>query len=133
MDRRPSVTLALARGWYGFVGALFLLLTGGHVWGAIQGSAFDPPIVAGGLAVGVLAILAAAWVLSPTRLRAAVAWAGILALVAPFAMLFWIAAATASADAVALAAVPSVLAVAAAARMMVARTRATPGPAAEGA
>lgn len=132
MDPGPSGTLTLARAWYAFIGAVLLLLTAGHVWGAVEGSRFDPPIVAGGLAVGVLAILASAWVLSTRSIRSVVAWLGILALVGPFAVVFWITLTTASGDAIALAAVPFALALAAAGRMAIARARRTVRPVAEG-
>jgi hypothetical protein len=113
-------------GWpergYTVLGAGTLLLTAGRISGALTGgSRFDPPVVAGGLALGLLASGAAAWVVSADRLRAGVAWAGIGAGAATFLVAFWIGATTASMDAVFFAGVPTVIALAAAARMAWAR------------
>jgi hypothetical protein len=117
----PQGSLSLARVWYAVVGAGALLLTGGEIIGDFNpGSVVDVPNLAAGLAVGLLAIGAAAWVLARGPLRAAVAWIGIVAGVAPFAWLFWIAATTAR-DAILLAGVPAVLALTAAVRMVLAR------------
>ena len=122
---RPSGSLTLARGWYLVIGAGSLLITGGEIIGDFSpGSVVDVPNLAAGLAVGMLAIGAAAWVQARSPLRAAVAWIGIAAGLAPFAWLFWIAATTAR-DAIWLAGVPTVLAVAAAVRMVFARIGAT--------
>jgi hypothetical protein len=119
-----SATLNLARAWYGVLGAGALILTSGEILDDFNpGSVVDVPNLAAGIAVGVLMLAAAAWVVSPGRVRAAVAWVGIVAGVAPFAVLLWITVNTASADAIALAAVPTVLAMLAGIRMTVARLR----------
>jgi hypothetical protein len=60
-------------------------------------------------------------VVSQDRLRAGVAWAGIGAGAAAFLVAFWIAATTASMDAVLFAGVPTLIALAAAVRMAWAR------------
>ena len=124
---RPGGSLTLARIWYLVIGAGALLLTGGEITGDFSpGSVVDLPNLAAGLAVGVLGIGAAAWVQARSPFRAAIAWIGIAAGVAPFAWLFWIAATTAR-DAIWLAGVPTVLALAAAVRMVVARLEANAG------
>lgn len=123
----PGGSLTLARIWYLVIGGGALLLTGGEIVGDFSpGSVVDLPNLAAGLAVGVLAIGAAAWVLARGPLEAAVAWIGIAAGMAPFVWLFWIAATTAR-DAIWLAGVPTVLAVAAAIRMVFARLAAKAG------
>ncbi len=100
-------------------------LTGGEILGDLNpGSVVDVPNLIAGITVGILKLVAAVWVVHPGRIRAAIAWLGILAGFAPFAWLFWIALNTAAADAIALAAVPTVLAVLAGARMAAARARA---------
>ena len=124
---RPSRSLTLARGWYLVIGAGSLLITGGEIIGDFgPGSVVDVPNLAAGLAVGMLAIGTAAWVQAGSPVRAAVAWIGIAAGVAPFSWLFWIAATTAR-DAIWMAGVPTVLALATAVRMVLARLEATPG------
>jgi hypothetical protein len=123
----PGGSLTLARDWYLVIGGGALLLTGGEIIGDFSpGSVVDLPNLAAGLAVGVLTIGAAAWVLARGLLRVAVAWIGIAAGVAPFVQLFWIAATTAR-DAIWLAGVPTVLALAAAVRMVLARLEANAG------
>jgi hypothetical protein len=118
---RPQESLFLARAWYAVIGAGAVLLTGGEIVGDFNpGSVVDVPNLAAGLAVGLLAIGAAAWVLASSPFRAAVAWVGIAAGIAPFAWLLWIAVTTAH-DAIALAGVPAALALAAAVRMVFAR------------
>lgn len=127
MKMRPGESLTLARIWYALVGGGALLLTGGEIIGDFNpGSVVDLPNLAAGLAVGMLAISAATWVMAPSPVRAAVVWIGIAAGAAPFAWLFWIAATTAR-DAIWLAGVPTVLALAAAVRMVVARLAAKAG------
>lgn len=120
-----SLTLRLARAWYGVVGLGTLLMTAGHVTEGIAGGArFDAPIVAVGLAVGLSAVAAAAWVVAQDRMRAVAAWIGIAAVAAGFLYALWLAVTTAGTDAVVFIAVPTVIALAAAARMALARARA---------
>jgi hypothetical protein len=118
--------LALARGFYLLAGLGALAMTGSHVLGAFQGSRFDPPIVTLGLLVGLLTLAAAAWVVRGSGLRAIAAWLGIVAGLAVFGVLLWIVATTA-ASAIPYAAVPTLIALAAAARMAAARLRADRG------
>jgi hypothetical protein len=121
IEMRPGESLTLARIWYALIGGGALILTASEIKTDFDpGSVVDLPNLAAGLAVGMLAIGAAVWVLTASPVRAAVAWLGIAAGVAPFAWLFWIAATTAR-DAIWLAAVPTVLALAAAVRMALAR------------
>lgn len=123
----PGGLLALARAWYLVIGAGALLLTGGEIMGDFSpGAVVDLPNLVAGVGVGVTAIAAAAWVLARSPFRTAVAWIGIVAGMAPFAWLFWIAATTAR-DAIWLAGVPTVLALAAAVRMVFARLDANAG------
>lgn len=125
MTPSRSSTLDVARGWYAVLGAGALILTGGEILGDLNpGSVVDVPNLVAGIAVGILTLAAAVWVVHPGRIRAASAWLGIIAGFAPFAWLFWIALNTAAADAIALAAVPTVLAVLAGARMAAAMARA---------
>ncbi|MEP7082853.1 MAG: hypothetical protein ABI841_07770 [Chloroflexota bacterium] len=119
-------TLRLARGWYGVLGLGTLLLTGGHVVEGVRGgSRLDIPIVALGILLGLLALSAAAWVVTPDRTRGVIAWAGILGGAVAFLYAFWLAATTAAMDAVLFAGVPTVIALAAAARMAWARAKTT--------
>jgi len=118
-----SRSLNLARAWYAVLGLGALILTAGHVSGAFQGSRFDAPLVAGGLALGLLAIGASVWV-GVAGPRAVVVWAGIAAGVLAFLILFGIAAQTPSADVLLLAGIPTALALAAGARMAFAQARA---------
>ena len=69
---------------------------------------------------------AALWVLAPGRFHIALAWIGIVAGIAAFLALVWIALGTAAIDAVFLAAVPTTLALLAGARMAAARADASP-------
>jgi len=72
-------------------------LTGGEILGDLNpGSVVDVPNLIAGITVGILKLVAAVWVVHPGRIRAAIAWLGILAGFAPFAWLFWIALNTAS-------------------------------------
>jgi hypothetical protein len=119
-------TLALARCWYLILGGGALFLTANHALGALDGSRFDAPLVMAGIAVGVLAVAAAAWVVSSGMPRAIAAWLGVLAGFAPLAVAFWLAATTAGTDAQVLAAVPTVLGLLAAARMALARLQTPP-------
>ena len=97
-------------------------MTGGHVLGAATtGSRFDAVIVAIGLAVGLLALAAATWVLSSDRLRGVAAWLGIVVVAAGFLYALWVAVTTAGTDAVVFVGIPTAIAVAAAARMAIAR------------
>jgi len=105
--------LRLARAWYAVIGLVALVMTTGHVSGAMSGSRFDPPIVAIGLGVGALTLAAAAWVGSPDRTKAMVAWLGIIAGLGPFAWGLTVAVTTAQ-DAIALAGIPSLVALGAA-------------------
>lgn len=114
--------LVLARAWYAVVGLGSLVMTGGHVTAVITGSRLDPVMALVGMAVGVLSVLAAAWVSSVNARRAAISRAGIIAGALPFVVLVWIAITTAQ-DAIALAVVPAIIALAAAA--ILARTRAS--------
>jgi hypothetical protein len=128
MDRAgTSVGVTLARRWYAVVGAGALLLTAGHIWGAIGGgSRFDAPLVLGGIAIGVLALAAMAWVTAGGAWRTVVAWLGIGAGALPFAVAVWIAFTRASLDAQVLVGIPAILALAAGVRMAMARAGAGP-------
>ena len=112
--------LGLARGWYAVVATGALVMTAGHINGATAGSRFDPPIVAIGLTVGILAGAAAFWVESTDGRAAAVTWLGILAGIAPFAYLVWVGA-TSAQSAIWYAIVPAIVALAAAGLMVRAR------------
>jgi hypothetical protein len=117
-----SATLRLARAWYAVVGVGALLLTTGQIQTALApGSEPNIPNIAAGIGIGLLMPAAALWVLAPGRFRTALAWIGIVAGVAPFLVLGWIALRTAAIDAVLLAAVPTALALLAGARMVAAR------------
>ncbi len=73
------IWLQLARGWYGLMGGVTLLMTAGHVSGAVAGgSRLDPPLVAGGLGVGSFALAAAVWVTTEDRLKSVAVWLGIV-------------------------------------------------------
>lgn len=122
-------SLIAARAWYAVIGVAALLVTAGEMSGDFTpGAVVDVPNLAAGLAVGLLAIGAAAWVEGRGPLQAAVTWLGIAAGFAPFAWLFWIALNTTSLDAILLAAVPTAVAGVAALRMVLGRAR--PGKAA---
>ena len=118
----PSRSLSLARAWYGLLGAGALMLTAGEIVGDLSpGATVDLPNLAAGTAVGMLMLAAAAWVVAAGRTQTILAWLGIVAGVLPFALLLWIALNTASPDAIALAVVPTVLAMLAGVRMALAR------------
>lgn len=121
-----STSLRLARSWYAVVGIGALVLTAGHLMGALQGSALDPPIVAAGLAIGVTATAAAAWV-GLTGSRAVMVWIGIAAGVIAFLVVFALAARTPTIDVLLLAGIPTALAMAAAARLGLAQRAAPSG------
>lgn len=57
------MSLVLARGWFGTVGAGSLLLCGGYLVGAVQGNQMSPLLLAYGIALGCSAL-----VLSTNRL-----------------------------------------------------------------
>ena len=46
------MSLVLARGWFGTVGAGSLLLCGGYLVGAVQGNQMSPLLLAYGIALG---------------------------------------------------------------------------------
>lgn len=118
-----STSLNLARSWYAVLGGGALFITGSEIWADLNpGSVVDLPNLVAGIAVGTLMLAAAAWVIAAGRIRSAFAWVGIVAGVAPFAWLSWVAVSTAR-DAIGLAAVPTVIAVLAAIRMATARWR----------
>ena len=122
-------SLIAARAWYAVIGVAALLVTASEILGDFTpGAVVDVPNLAAGLAVGLLAICAAAWVEARGRLRAAVTWLGIAAGFAPFAWLFWIAVSTTSIDAILLAAVPTAVAGLAAVRMVLGRARSRKAP-----
>jgi hypothetical protein len=115
------IWLQLARNWYGLVGGVTLLMTAGHVWGALAGgSRLDPPVVAGGLGVGALALVAAIWVPTEDRLKSAAVWLGIVGVAVGCLIALWIAVTSAGTDAVIFVGIPTLVALAAAARMAVA-------------
>ena len=121
---RKSVSLRLARSWYVIVGAGALLLSAGHTLGAMTaGSRSDAPLVAAGVMIGSLSLAAAAWVVARGGARAALAWLGIAAALAPFAVASWIALTSASLDAQVAVAVPTLIALTAAMRMATARSK----------
>ena len=122
----PPVSLTLARSWYALLGGGALAITASEIVGDLSpGSVVDVPNLAAGLVVGVLMLAAAGWVGDRGGLRTSLAWVGIVAGVLPFAWLLWVALNTGAPDAIALAAVPTALAVLAASRMGVARARAS--------
>ncbi|MCV0402932.1 MAG: hypothetical protein K5924_04370 [Chloroflexi bacterium] len=99
-----------------------MLLTAGHTWEALTaGSRFDAPLVLAGIAVGTLSLAAAAWIGATGRWRGLSVWAGIVAAFLPLAVAMWIVMTTASLDAQALAAVPTLIGLTAGIRMAVAR------------
>jgi hypothetical protein len=121
-----DTTLAVARSWYLILGGGTLFLTANHAVAVLDGSRFDAPLVLAGIAVGLLAVAAAAWVVSSGMPRAVVACVGIVAGPAPLAVAFWLTVTTARGDAQMLAAVPTVLGLLAAARMALARLQTPP-------
>ena len=120
-----SASLRLARSWYVTVGAGALLLSAAHTFGAMTASSrFDAPLVVAGVSIGALALAAAAWVVSQGTARAALAWLGIAAALAPLAVAFWIALTSASLDAQVAVAIPALIGLIAALRMAAARANA---------
>jgi hypothetical protein len=113
------LALSLARLWYALSGLASLLLVAGHIQGVLQGSRIDPPLAACAIALGFLAIAAAAWVHEGTPLRRIVVGLGIVAGLMPFAWGTYVAATTAQ-SAFLYAAVPSLVALGAAWRMLLA-------------
>ena len=79
-------SLALARGWYALLGAGALLVTGGSIAGTLSGSMFEWTHAMAGIGIGLLSLGAALWVQARNRVRAVVAWLGIVALAAVFAL-----------------------------------------------
>lgn len=120
--------LILARAWYFVVGGGAVLLTVGNVMGRGPGSGSTllDVMIPIGIAFGVLSIAAAMLVSATDPLRVAISWLGIVAGTLPFLALLWIAITTAQ-DAIVLASIPTVIAVAAAATLARDRMRAQRG------
>lgn len=113
-------TLRLARATVGVIGLGALLMAGGNL---TSGASLTDPVFPAGLAMGILAVGAAAWVETPGALPALVTWLGLLALVVALGVLGTFVVRTPSPDAIALFAVPAVLVLAAVVRLAVARRR----------
>ncbi len=119
MDR--SLSLGAARGIFGLVGIGAVL---GAVSAAGDQAGWANPIVPAGIALGVTALAAARWVDAPGTLPAIATWVGIGAMGVALAVLWSQLLRTPSPDVLALGAVPSLVLVAAGARLVVARLRA---------
>lgn len=118
-----SRTLGPARGIIGLVGIGALFMTVSNV---TSGQSMSDPIIPAGLALGLLAAAAAAWLDAPAPWQAAVVWLGLVAVGAAVVMLMVMALRTPSADVIALAGIPSAILVAAAVRVAMARVEAGP-------
>ena len=113
--------LSLARAVMTLIGAGALLLA---VGGLTAGEALTDPVFPAGIALGALALSAAAWVEAPGAPRAVLVWAGLLAVIVAIGVLASFVLRTPSADVLLLFAVPTIVVLAAAGRIAVARIRA---------
>lgn len=114
----PSTSLSLSRSVFTLVGIGAVLMAGSNL---ASGASLTDPVMPGGLALGGLVLGAAAWVEAPDRIRALVAWLGIAGVIVAIAIVASHALRTPSADVLALVGIPSLLILAAAARLGVAR------------
>ena len=111
-------TLNLARALVGIIGAGALIMA---ISGLSSGNSLTDPVFPAGLALGVLAVGATAWVVTPGLLPAIVTWLGLLGL-GVMVVAFWtMAFQTPSPDVLALFAIPAALVVLAMVRMALAR------------
>ncbi|HET7686443.1 MAG TPA: hypothetical protein VFM19_08580 [Candidatus Limnocylindria bacterium] len=116
-----SASLGAARGIFGLIGIGAVL---GAVSTAGDQSGWANPIVPAGIALGLTALAAARWVDAPGTLPALATWLGIGAMGVALAVLWSMLLRTPSPDVLALGAVPSVIILAAGARLVLARLRA---------
>ena len=108
------MSLVLARGWFGTVGAGSLLLCGGYLVGAVQGNQMSPLLLAYGIAVGCSALTLSMHKLVRLQLvsGAAALWICVVLASSPFLWLI-VVVATGVQSAAAYAAPPVLLSVAA--------------------
>jgi hypothetical protein len=111
-------TLNLARALVGVIGAGALIMA---VSGLSSGNSLTDPVFPAGLALGVLAVGATAWVVTPGLLPAIVTWLGLLGLGVMVVAFGTMAFQTPSPDVLALFAIPAALVVLAMVRMALAR------------
>lgn len=113
-----STSLNLARAVVGIIGAGALVMA---ISTLLSGASLTDPVFPAGIAMGALAVGAAALVLTPGTVPAVVTWLGLLGLVVAIAILGSIAFGTPSPDVLALFLIPTAIVVAAVVRMAVAR------------
>jgi hypothetical protein len=116
-----STALTISRAIVMLVGAGALLMA---IGGLTSGESLTDPVFPGGLALGALALAAAAWVEAAGSLRAILVWLGLAGLLITIAIIGAIALQTPSPDVLALFAIPSIVVLAAAVRMAFARVAA---------
>lgn len=113
-----STSLNLARAVVGIIGAGALVMA---ISTLLSGASLTDPVFPAGIAMGALAVGAAALVLTPGTVPAVVTWLGLLGLVVAIVILGSIAFGTPSPDVLALFLIPTAIVVAAVVRMAVAR------------
>lgn len=111
-------TLNLARALVGVIGAGALVMA---ISGLTSGNSLTDPVFPAGLVLGVLAVGATAWVVTPGLLPAIVTWLGLLGLGVMVVVFGTMAFHTPSPDVLALFAIPAALVVLAMVRMALAR------------
>ncbi|MBA3739956.1 MAG: hypothetical protein H0W98_02270 [Chloroflexi bacterium] len=115
---QPSSTLStLARALFAVIGIGAVLLAAGNL---ASGQSPTDLALSGGLVLGALMLGAAAWVEAPDRIRAIVVWFGIGGAIAAVAIFVYFALPLSS-NVIALIAIPSLLIMAAGARLAFAR------------
>ena len=113
-----STSLNLARAVVGIIGAGALVMA---ISTLLSGASLTDPVFPAGIAMGALAVGAAALVVTPGTVPAVVTWLGLLGLVVAIVILGSIAFGTPSPDVLALFLIPTAIVVAAVVRMAVAR------------
>lgn len=81
-----STWIRLSRGVVGIIGLGAVLIAGGNLLSG--GGSLTDPVMPGGVALGLLAIGAAAWTFAPDAPRAATVWLGVLAMLAGIAIMW---------------------------------------------
>jgi hypothetical protein len=81
-----SIWITVSRAVVGVIGAGALVLAGGNL--LTGGGSITDPVMPGGVGLGLVAVGAAAWTMSPGIVRAAVVWLGVLGIGVTLAILW---------------------------------------------